>query len=128
MSRSNSGQTGPQAENHEFFAGFINQILTQHKAARERYHGCSDPGGADDGQFITAEMKKHPSFEASQQRLADEVNKLFELLTRHSVPFFSPRYQAHMLMDTSMPAMLGYFTTVSCSFPTRLLLLQGFPG
>ena len=36
-----------------------------------------------------------------------------ELMKMHkemedNVPFFSPRYQAHMVWDTSMPALLGY--------------------
>lgn len=30
------------------------------------------------------------------------------MLGRHSIPFWSPRYQAHMCTDLSMPAMLGY--------------------
>ncbi|KAI5786778.1 pyridoxal-dependent decarboxylase domain protein [Pyronema domesticum] len=35
-----------------------------------------------------------------------------KLLGRFSVPFWSPRYSAHMIMDTSMPATLGYFATM----------------
>jgi glutamate/tyrosine decarboxylase-like PLP-dependent enzyme len=30
------------------------------------------------------------------------------MLGQHSIPFWSPRYQAHMCTDLSMPAMLGY--------------------
>jgi hypothetical protein len=103
---------GPQAENHEFFKAYINQILNEHKAARERYHGIHDPRGEDDGLFITPAMKKNSAFESSQKRLSDELNKLFDLLMKHSVPFYHPRYQAHMTMDASMPAILGYITTV----------------
>ena len=33
------------------------------------------------------------------------------LLGKHSVPFWSPRYQGHMCTDLSMPALLGYFMT-----------------
>lgn len=57
-------------------------------------------------------MQSHPSFVASQQRLETELNNLFSLLMQHSVPFWSPRYNAHMLMDTSIPAILGYITTM----------------
>ncbi|KAK0716870.1 pyridoxal phosphate-dependent transferase [Lasiosphaeria miniovina] len=34
------------------------------------------------------------------------------MLGQHSVPFWSPRYQAHMCTDLSMPALLGYFMTM----------------
>lgn len=31
---------------------------------------------------------------------------------KHSVPFWSPRYQGHMCTDLTMPSMLGYFMTM----------------
>ena len=33
---------------------------------------------------------------------------LSRLLPQHSVPFYSPRYMAHMVNDVSMPATLDY--------------------
>lgn len=41
-------------------------------------------------------------------KLETNVKFLSQLLPQHSVPFFSPRYAAHMLSEVSMPAMLGY--------------------
>lgn len=35
-----------------------------------------------------------------------------EMLGTYSIPFWSPRYQAHMCSDLSMPALLGYFMTM----------------
>lgn len=40
------------------------------------------------------------------------VRNTAKLLGKHSVPFWSPRYQAHMCTDMTMPALLGYFMTM----------------
>ena len=40
------------------------------------------------------------------------VQKISSLLGAHSLPFWSPRYEAHMCTDVSMPALLGYFATM----------------
>ena len=41
-------------------------------------------------------------------KLKTNVTFLSGLLPQHSVPFYSPRYMAHMVNDVSMPATLGY--------------------
>ncbi|KAF8543506.1 pyridoxal phosphate-dependent transferase [Trichophaea hybrida] len=99
---------GPQAENHEFFKEYINQILDEHNAARERYHGINDPIGGNDDLFITPAIKEYETCSWITRSL-----------------FFNPRYQAHMCMDTSMPAILGYITTMI--FNTNNVSLEASP-
>ena len=41
-------------------------------------------------------------------KLKTNITFLSGLLPQHSVPFYSPRYMAHMVNDVSMPATLGY--------------------
>jgi hypothetical protein len=48
----------------------------------------------------------------SIKKVSNAVRKAAQLLGRHSLPFWSPRYAAHMCMDMSMPALLGYFMTM----------------
>ena len=45
---------------------------------------------------------------ASMSKLKINLTFLSGLLPQHSVPFYSPRYMAHMVNDVSMPATLGY--------------------
>lgn len=33
-------------------------------------------------------------------------------LEKNSIPFYSPRYSAHMCVDQSLPAILGYLSTM----------------
>ena len=44
--------------------------------------------------------------------MARAVDATSKMLGKHSIPFWNPRYQAHMCMDMSMPALLGYFATM----------------
>jgi hypothetical protein len=63
--------------------------------------------------FISEEMQKNSEFIKNEERLQKFLNIINdELLMKYSVPFWSPRYSAHMLMDTSLPAILGYFSTM----------------
>lgn len=45
-------------------------------------------------------------------KLYEFVNTIGVVLTDLSVPFWSPRYNAHMNMDTSMPGIVAYFTAM----------------
>ena len=40
------------------------------------------------------------------------VQKASNLMGRTSIPFWSPRYEAHMCTDLSMSSVLGYFMTM----------------
>jgi len=62
--------------------------------------------------FITNTTRESQTFQACKKRVSNAVIKAAHLLGKHSLPFWSPRYQAHMCMDMSMPALLGYFMTM----------------
>lgn len=63
-------------------------------------------------EFITNEIQDSATFQKRTQDVSDAVKKLSKLLGAHSIPCWSPRYQAHMCTDLSMPALLGYFATM----------------
>lgn len=46
------------------------------------------------------------------QELQDKLGILLDNLGAASLPFFSPRYSAHMCADQSLPAILGYLSTM----------------
>jgi glutamate/tyrosine decarboxylase-like PLP-dependent enzyme len=58
--------------------------------------------------FVDAEIASSAAFMTSMSKLETNLTFLSRLLPRYSVPFYSPRYMAHMVNDVSMPATLGY--------------------
>lgn len=91
---------GPRAENFDLLKDFFAGILDDQEAARKRIY-------EQDPDFITAEMKQAESFTTSIKQLKDDVKLLSKGLADHSIPFWSPRYNAHMNMDTAMPSIIG---------------------
>ncbi|KAL8801326.1 MAG: hypothetical protein Q9182_004532 [Xanthomendoza sp. 2 TL-2023] len=96
---------GPHAENYEYFKRNIITILEATRDARLNYF-------PDDGPFISEEVQASATFNKHTDKIGNAVKKAAQLLSRHSVPWWSPRYAAHMCMDMSMPALLGYFMTM----------------
>jgi glutamate/tyrosine decarboxylase-like PLP-dependent enzyme len=96
---------GPQAENLPYFEQNIHTILEELRLARTRYF----PG---DGKFINEEVQQTPAFKKSMDKLSRAVQKAANILGRTSIPFWSPRYEAHMCTDMSMASLLGYFMTM----------------
>ncbi|CZS94233.1 uncharacterized protein RAG0_04293 [Rhynchosporium agropyri] len=96
---------GPQAENLGDFRENIDSILNELQKARHNYF-------PEDGLFVTNATRNSQTFQACKKRVSNAVTKAAQLLGKHSLPFWSPRYQAHMCMDMSMPALLGYFMTM----------------
>ncbi|KUJ19919.1 uncharacterized protein LY89DRAFT_466208 [Mollisia scopiformis] len=96
---------GPHAENLHDLKQNIDSILNQLRDARLNYH-------PDDPVFITESVRNSPTFRAAKERVEKAVTTAANLLGKHSLPFWSARYQAHMCMDLSMPALLGYFMTM----------------
>ena len=58
--------------------------------------------------FVDEEIASSAAFMTSMSKLKTNLTFLSQLLPRYSVPFYSPRYMAHMVNDVSMPATLGY--------------------
>ncbi|KAI0436642.1 pyridoxal-dependent decarboxylase domain-containing protein [Xylaria telfairii] len=96
---------GPRAENLPYFKENIHIILEELEKARHNYF-------PEDGKFIDAGTQKTPAFLASMDKLKRAVRKASNILGTSSIPFWSPRYEAHMCTDMSMASMLGYFMTM----------------
>ncbi|CCM01340.1 uncharacterized protein FIBRA_03390 [Fibroporia radiculosa] len=92
---------GPKAENHTIlhdkFAAIAQDILD----AREAYH-------PEDPTFIDEAIIQSESFTDQVFKLERRLDFLSKLLAKHCIPFFSPRYNGHMVSDASLPSILGY--------------------
>ncbi|RAK80268.1 pyridoxal phosphate-dependent decarboxylase family protein [Aspergillus fijiensis CBS 313.89] len=98
---------GPRAANMPDFRANINTILDELLETRLDYYP------EDHSQkFITKEVRRSPEFQKVRDNFGDVVRKVAQLLGEHSVPFWSPRYEAHMCTDLTMPSLLGYFMTM----------------
>ncbi|PSS37347.1 hypothetical protein PHLCEN_2v824 [Hermanssonia centrifuga] len=96
---------GPKAENHKFVRDGFEAIVNDLQRARKAYH-------PEDGVFITEDMQQSDAFVGSIDKLRGLLSKLSEYMAEHNIPFYSPRYNAHMLADVSMPGVLGYLLTM----------------
>ncbi|KAF8600602.1 PLP-dependent transferase [Ceratobasidium sp. AG-I] len=94
---------GPRGENLSSLMNLLSQALHYHVQGREAYF-------PDDPVAITTRMKTSDIYQKNMQKLFILVKDVSQCLSRSSVPFWSPRYNAHMNMDTSMPGIVGYFT------------------
>ncbi|KAI9932016.1 hypothetical protein ASPWEDRAFT_68450 [Aspergillus wentii DTO 134E9] len=98
---------GPRASNMPDFRANINTVLDELLETRLDYYP------EDNNQkFITKEVRRSKEFQRVRDNFGDVVRKVAQLLGEHSVPFWSPRYEAHMCTDLTMPSLLGYFMTM----------------
>ncbi|KAK4207527.1 pyridoxal phosphate-dependent transferase [Rhypophila decipiens] len=106
---------GPRAENLDEFRKNITTLLDELQITRERYFSEDvDNGYSFIPQAVqeSAEFKRVTAKSFSVFVMSKAVQQTASMLGRHSIPFWSPRYQAHMCPDLSMPAMLGYMMTM----------------
>lgn len=96
---------GPRAENGQLFKRLVDEAIEAVTIYRQSYL----PG---DPEAITAEIKDQPAYRTAVSRLEERFSDLLRLLNEHATPYFASRYQGHMLWDTLMPGMLGYFATM----------------
>jgi glutamate/tyrosine decarboxylase-like PLP-dependent enzyme len=89
---------GPKAENADVFENLMLLILRDYVHWRKNYFP-SDP------ILVTKAMQR--DFVERHDTLNQQVHELLAQL-RRNFPFYSPRYIAHELSDTLMPASLGY--------------------
>ncbi|KAF6824113.1 hypothetical protein CPLU01_11042 [Colletotrichum plurivorum] len=98
---------GPRGENTDVLQHLLNEALERHRLARIEL--------ANDGDqpiFITDDMKQLPVYKDSIHKLTEKSTGVSEDLARHSVPFWSPRYNAHMNMDTTLASIVGYMSAM----------------
>ncbi|WP_083304985.1 pyridoxal phosphate-dependent decarboxylase family protein [Moorena producens] len=92
---------GPKGENAALFQELITQALSDHIDWRNNFH-------PEDPSPIPEEVKADEGFQQAVTLLRTELNELLTEL-RNSGPFFSMRYQGHMLWDQTLAGMAGYF-------------------
>ena len=95
---------GPKAENGGLLRSLAERAVQAHIRDRRAYQP-SDPA------WVTEEMKDSPAYKAGVEALEAAVDDLCRRLVG-SIPFFSYRYQAHMLWDQTLPAILGYLAAL----------------
>jgi glutamate/tyrosine decarboxylase-like PLP-dependent enzyme len=90
---------GPKAENAEWERQMISHILEDYFHWRRNYF-------PSDELLITESLRRENV--EFHDRLSQTVDEMLAGLRAH-FPFYSPRYNAHMLSDQTMPSVLGYF-------------------
>ncbi|KZV86954.1 PLP-dependent transferase [Exidia glandulosa HHB12029] len=96
---------GPQGESKERLKDLFEKIVESTAAGRLAYH-------EEDGAFVSTDMMQSQQFSKESQRLEHLLKNFTDLLNKYSVPFFSQRYAGHMCFETSLPAILGYLSTI----------------
>lgn len=95
---------GPRGENHDVFLDTFKALLEKHVELRNNYFPA-DPA------YITDEVRKSNEFESEVQEMKDVLLQACVEMGGN-VPFFSPRYQAHMCWDNTLPSVLGYMSAM----------------
>lgn len=96
---------GPRAENHEVLTDLIKIALEKAIAYRREFE-------PDDPQVITEEVKNSSDYKQAVNTMTSAFESLVDFLQKYATPYFSMRYQAHMLWDNSLPALAAYFATM----------------
>lgn len=95
---------GTKGENIPLFRRLIEKSITAHEEARKTYY-------PEDPAYVTEEVQSSESFQQSVSFMEKELDKLLKQL-QDSGPFWSMRSIGHMLWDTSVPGLLGYFAAL----------------
>ncbi len=92
---------GPKAENEQLLTRLVLEAIWKHCEHRRGFH-------PEDPIYITDEKKASRQYRKAVQNLSTHARELNDRLEK-SAPFYSMRYQGHMLWDQALPAMIGYF-------------------
>ncbi|KAK8121519.1 Pyridoxal-dependent decarboxylase conserved domain [Apiospora kogelbergensis] len=98
---------GPRAENIDILQDVFRQALQRQQQTR-----IALAQGPDEPFFITDAMRNLYIYQDSIFTLQENSRELSEKLADHSVPFWSPRYNAHMNMDTTLASIIGYMSAM----------------
>jgi len=93
---------GPRAENRVLLSNLVEMAL-QHIY---KYREANFP---DDPKVISDQIRATAEFQQASAEIQSSFSELLEYLLEHATPYFSLRYQAHMLWDNTLPAIAGYF-------------------
>lgn len=92
---------GPKGEQRKFFQEMIELINNDMIFWRRNFHPKDPP-------VIPYRNLMSPVGQEYQENLIQSLVQLLAEL-KMDIPFFSPRYLAHMTADVSLPALLGYY-------------------
>jgi glutamate/tyrosine decarboxylase-like PLP-dependent enzyme len=95
---------GEKAENADEFERLIVEAIRDQAFWRRNFYP-SDPS------HITESIKRSEEYASAIDTLRDNYRSLLAFLKK-SAPFFSMRYQGHMIYDSTLPALVGYFATM----------------
>ena len=96
---------GPKGENVEVLSRAIDTSIRHHATFRKEHYNTNDP------EYITEDIQNDKYYKEAIEKFERNLEDLRNRLT-YSVPFFTPRYQAHMDWDLAMPAVAGYVTAM----------------
>lgn len=95
---------GPKAENAPLLEELVHQAVDWHAKARQKFQ-------PDDPVWLTEARKESPAYVESVEHLKRQFAALLGEL-EGSVPFYSYRYQGHMLWDVTLPSVAAYFAAM----------------
>lgn len=95
---------GEKAENADEFERLIVEAIRDQAFWRRGFYP-SDPS------HITEKIKRSEEYASAIDTLRGSYRSLLAFLKK-SAPFFSMRYQGHMIYDSTLPALVGYFATM----------------
>src|SRR5687768_6654847 len=93
---------GPKAEHGDIWLETITYIFRDYIHWRRNYFP-EDP--------IVLSRERRKSCELWFETLQNEIDKILNQLKAH-FPFYSPRYNAHMISEQTFPAVVGYFAAM----------------
>lgn len=96
---------GPRAENLELFVELLIDAANSNAVFRRSFH-------PEDGAAIHETDKIGDAYLRGVDTLRQAFSELLASLRHDTTPYYSWRYQGHMLWDTTLPAMLGYVATM----------------
>jgi glutamate/tyrosine decarboxylase-like PLP-dependent enzyme len=95
---------GPKGENASLLSALAEAAVKAQATDRGAYFPTDPP-------WVTEDIKKSQAYKDGVAMLTTQLEALITRL-KSSVPFFSYRYQAHMLWDTTLPAVAGYMAAL----------------
>eukprot|EP00800_Vazella_pourtalesii_P016110 TRINITY_DN4522_c0_g1_i1.p1 TRINITY_DN4522_c0_g1~~TRINITY_DN4522_c0_g1_i1.p1 ORF type:complete len:717 (+),score=102.10 TRINITY_DN4522_c0_g1_i1:418-2568(+) len=96
---------GPKGENVDVLTKAIDTSIRHHAIFRKGHYNADDP------EYVTKDIQKDKHYKEAIEKFERNLEDLRNRLT-YSVPFYTPRYQAHMNWDLAMPAVAGYVTAM----------------
>ncbi len=91
---------GPRAENADLVERLLLGAYRDHVFWRRNHH-------PEDGLTIREADRRRPGYDEAVARLSEELQGLLAAL-KQDVPFFSGRYQGHMLGEQTIASQVGY--------------------